>query len=159
MNKKDCIYTWDSSFQVSFENCEGSGPIPVPLWAWLADGFVIIAPGVLLCCMLKLHVVIPCPPKKLVVSIGKAGEGSTVFLILLSEGCQEVKGSLPLLLKLFTMHLASLYVCKLPNSTPFLLLRKDFPHGRAYEAIISFWGWLSAKLLSKIITCHFFKTV
>lgn len=91
--------------------------------------------------MLKLHVVsdtLPRPPKKLVVSIGKAGEGSTVFLILLSEGHQEVKGSLPLLLKLITMHLASLYVCKLPNSTPFLLLRKDFPHGRAYEAIISF---------------------
>jgi len=61
-----------------------------------------------------------------------------MFLILLYEGGQEVKESLPLLLKNITTHLASLCAPKLPNSILFHLLRKDFPCGRAYEAIISF---------------------
>lgn len=75
------------------------------------------------------------PLKELVVSVGKKSQGSTVFLF---EGSPEIKGSLPLLLKPITRYHASLCVPKLPNSILFLLLRKDFPCGRAHEAIINF---------------------
>lgn len=135
------------TLHASFEYCEGPGATPVPLWTWLSSWFYnnhsgsapLLDPetagGDILC-----HSSCRSP----VVTIGKADERSTGFLILLSEGRKERKSCF--------MPPASLCVPKHPNSIPFSLLRKDIPYGRANEAIISFEGWLSAKLLSKIIT-------